>query len=249
MKIRLLFSIVRCIGVMMVVVVLNNLAFCDVIHDAAEKGDLTKVQSLLKDNHELVFSKDNYHRTPLHVAAGAGNKEVVALLLTNKAEVDAKDTTLRTPLLNAAENGHGDVVDLLLAEKAGVNAKSSWEQNPLLLAAANGHKDVVALLLAHDADINTKNGHGETPLHLAAANGHKDVVELLLANKADYSILDAIAGDELDKVKAFIKDNPKLLSDKDAFLREAAVHGRQDVAEWLLQNKADINSKDTAIGF
>jgi ankyrin repeat protein len=74
-------------------------------------------------------------------------------------------------------------------------------------------------------------------------------VELLLANKADYTILDAIAGDELEKVKAFIKDDPKLLSDKDAFLREAAVHGRQDVAEWLLQNKADINSKDTAIGF
>lgn len=39
------------------------------IHDAARDGDVGKVRALLKETPDLVFSKDNIGRTPLHVAA------------------------------------------------------------------------------------------------------------------------------------------------------------------------------------
>ena len=44
------------------------------IHDAAEAGDLATVKALLKDNPDLVFSKDdsNSGGTPLHIAAFQG---------------------------------------------------------------------------------------------------------------------------------------------------------------------------------
>ena len=70
-------------------------AFSGEIHDAAKTGDLAKVQALLKDNHDLVFSKDNNGGTPLHWAALNGHKDVAELLLANRADVNAKDNVRR----------------------------------------------------------------------------------------------------------------------------------------------------------
>jgi ankyrin repeat protein len=50
------------------------------IHDAALRGDLEKVQALLKADPALVSSKDDSGRTPLHAAAVVGHKDVVDLL-------------------------------------------------------------------------------------------------------------------------------------------------------------------------
>jgi len=36
----------------------SSVAFCDEIGDAAKSGDLEKAKALLKDNSDLVFSKD-----------------------------------------------------------------------------------------------------------------------------------------------------------------------------------------------
>ena len=44
---------------MLVALVWSSLAFCGEIHDAAKDGDLEKVKALLKDNPDLVNSKDN----------------------------------------------------------------------------------------------------------------------------------------------------------------------------------------------
>ena len=88
-------------------------AFCGEIHDAAENGDLEKVKALLKDNPNLVFSKDDYGAMPLHYAAQGGRKDVVELLLANKADVNAKAKNDDTPLRATSYGGHKDVAELL----------------------------------------------------------------------------------------------------------------------------------------
>jgi len=110
------------------------------IHEAAGAGDLAKVKALLKDNPNLVFSKDNNDETPLHWAASRGHKDVAELLLANKAGVDARDNHGQTPLHAAAIGGHKDLAELLLASKAEVNGKDNAGDTPLHLAAFYGHK-------------------------------------------------------------------------------------------------------------
>src|ERR1035441_6479191 len=135
----------------------SSLVFGGEIHEAAKAGDLKKVKALLKDNPELVFSKDTNGITPLYWAADRGNKDVVELLLASKAEVNAKANDGRTPLHAAsAHDDHRDVVELLLANKAEVNAKDKDGWTPLHFAALVGHKDVAELLLANRADVNAK---------------------------------------------------------------------------------------------
>jgi ankyrin repeat protein len=62
-------------------------------------------------------------------------------------------------------------------------------------------------------------------------------------------IHDAAKAGDLAKVKALLKDNPKLVSRKDSHydytpLHYAAQAGHKDMAELLLANKADVNAKD-----
>ncbi len=59
----------RLAVVMLVALALCRPAFSGPIHDAARNGDLEKVRALLKDNPDLVFSKDDNGKTPLHMAA------------------------------------------------------------------------------------------------------------------------------------------------------------------------------------
>lgn len=70
-------------------------------------------RTILKEDPDLVFSKDSNGWTPLHFAAFNGHKDVVELLLASRADVNAKDNEGYTPLHWAAERGREDVVEFL----------------------------------------------------------------------------------------------------------------------------------------
>jgi len=78
------------------------------IHEAAANSDLKTVESLLKDNPSLVFSKDTKGWTPLHYAALRGHKDVVELLLAKGANVNATNNFGMTPLHEVAFYGKMD---------------------------------------------------------------------------------------------------------------------------------------------
>ena len=118
---------------MLVALVWSGLAFGGEIHDAAAAGDLEKVKALLKDKHNLVFSKDSHGATPLLLAVSRGHKEVAEVLLANKAEVNAKNNEGGTPLHWAASLGNKDMAELLLANGADVNATNNVGKTPLNL--------------------------------------------------------------------------------------------------------------------
>lgn len=257
----------------------NSLALCDqgtrntpaataattTIFEAAKSGDLARIQALLKNNPDLVSSKDDNDETALHWAAMNGHDRVAELLLAKGAEVDATDNEGMTPLHWAAFYGRLDVVKLLLANKAAVNVRSGdmspsglETKTPLLLAAESGHNDIMELLLSHGADINAKDNFGETPLQLAVEHGYRNEVELLLARNADVNAKDLHGRTALHAAaKEGSKDIVELLVGKGAEvnakdyrdwtpLHEAARTGHLDVAEVLLANGADLEaiSKD-----
>jgi ankyrin repeat protein len=122
------------------------------VQDAASDGDLNKLKALLKDNPDLVFSRDKDGDTPLHLAAGNAHLPAVQFLLTDKADVNATNNLGQTPLHLAAANGDTNVTQFLLNHGADVNATNKRGQTPLFYATQFGgssHEAVTALLRRH----------------------------------------------------------------------------------------------------
>jgi len=194
------------------------------IHDAAGRGDLEEVRTLVQENSGLVSSKDSDGATPLHWAVCRGHKEVVEFMLANSAEVEARDGKGETPLKNAADRSRLGSLEILLAHGADPNAKASTGETPLHQAARQGHLDVTDLLLRGGADVHAKDGSGLSPLHLAAQCGNTSVAQSLLT-----------AG-------AVINERS---SDGRAALHHAASEGQRETVKFLLANGSEKSAMPT----
>jgi ankyrin repeat protein len=126
----------------------------DSLHDAVRMGDLGKIRAFLIADPDLVSSKDETGRTPLHWAA--------------------------TMMYWVAKEDRQNVVKFLLTRRRiDVNAKSDDGATPLHDAVGNGQNQMVELLLAHNADVNAKDNEGWTPFGMACFKVDWDLVELL----------------------------------------------------------------------
>ena len=234
------------------------------IHDAAASGDLEKVKALLKDNPDLVFSKDTIASsfldggTALHLASFNDHKDVAELLLANHANVNATNKFGWTPLHVAARYNHKDMAEFTAGKQRLMSMPKAYGNiTPLHFAVMFANKDVTELLLASNADVNAKNKDGYTPLRLAVQNGHIDVVELLLAYKADLdtrdhfgeTLLHAAAGTDHADVAKLLLANKADVNAATIFgqtpLSVAVWHGYKDMVELLLASNADVNAKES----
>jgi ankyrin repeat protein len=68
---------------------------------------------LLLERGADVNAKNTKALTPLHAAAMAGDKEMVALLIANGADINARSEDGWTPLHLASQKQHPEVVELL----------------------------------------------------------------------------------------------------------------------------------------
>jgi ankyrin repeat protein len=84
-------QILRIAALSLILFSWNIPAFCGEIHDAAKAGDLAKVKALLKGTPELISSKDDKGRTPLHLAVEEDQEHVAKWLLAHGADINAKD--------------------------------------------------------------------------------------------------------------------------------------------------------------
>lgn len=180
------FKVPFIISVLLLTLFGGKLGHAGEIHDAAAKGDIEKVATMLKANPDLVSSKDTNGWTPLNRAAKKGHKKVAELLLAYKADVNAPDNDGNTPLHNAIKYRRREVVEWLLENHADIEAKDKYNDwTALHIAAVDGYLEESKLLLSRKANPNAKGKCDATPLHLAAGRGYKEVVELLLANGAE----------------------------------------------------------------
>ncbi|KAI5782055.1 ankyrin repeat-containing domain protein [Peziza echinospora] len=178
---------------------------------AAAKGDIAKVESLLRagvnPNHP---GPDGL--TPLGAAASAGNTDIVQILLRYGADYALRMANERgwAPLHLAAYAGHLGVVDALVSAGANTNqpaapapahtgaagaaaaaappTASAAATTALNLAAYTGHADIIRRLLAAGADANAPSAQGVTPLQFASIYGKVEAVSALLSGGAKASI-------------------------------------------------------------
>ena len=127
--------------------------------------------------------------------------------------------------------GSGNVCDL-------------WRFTPLHEGAAKGKYEIVKLLLKHGADPSKKNRDGHTAIDLVK-EGDQDVLDLL---RGDTALLDAAKKGNLVRVQKLL--NPENLNCRDSQGRNstplhlAAGYNNLEVADFLLENGADVNAQD-----
>lgn len=161
--------------------------------------------TLLKENGYQFLLKNRDNRTPLHLAAGGQNANVIRATFNenNAGEIDSRgDTALHiaarkgdetilkifypttttlnddgnSPLHIACMHGNLDGVPFLIQKGEKVELKNAFGQTPILLAAQEGFMPVVSFLRNIGTNIWATDEERESLLHKAVFNHHKDVV-------------------------------------------------------------------------
>lgn len=131
---------------------------------AAERGDVSGVQSALRAGANIEAAKD--HRwTALHVAIYHRRGPVIDVLLESGAQANAI-CNAGTPLHMAKSVDH---ITALVNAGANVNLAAQQGETPIFVVS--GRRLVQALLEA-GADVNVVSSTGRTPIHVAAIKNH-----------------------------------------------------------------------------
>lgn len=216
------------------------------IHEAVQKGDIKTVKKLLEDNPQLV-NKENDSRTPLHIAAMQGKKEIAELIIKKGADVNIKDKNGITPLMYASVPGNNqDIVDLLLSNGAEIT---------IFEAITLGKKDLIKSLLSKGTDINIENNMGLTPLYVSIVSRKREIAELLIDNGADINkklqgltpLIGTITFGEEKIAELLIKKGADINTvgdDGSTALSKAVDGGFTKLVDILLKKGADFNIKE-----
>lgn len=200
--------------------------------------------------------------TPLQMAAGSGQKQLVEDLLCSNPDAvndEPAEHLGRTCLQAASEAGHIGIVNLLIKAGANVNAAPAPHtgRTALAAAAAAGHRDIVGILLKHGATINAEPAphRGRTALQAASEAGHLDIVKLLItdlpapaARDSGRTALQASAAAGHLGIVEFLVASGANVNAEQAFysgrtaLQAAAENGFMEILEFLLRSTAEVNA-------
>ncbi|WP_257263743.1 ankyrin repeat domain-containing protein [Endozoicomonas sp. ONNA2] len=194
--------------------------------------------------------------TVIHTAAREGSLEFFNLWFVPRG-INETDEKGQTPLHITAANGHGGCLTRLLeisTEK--INARNNSGETALHLAVYNGHVGCLRPLIKHGANLNATNKNGETALHIATkininevrqlwADMGRDINETLINGRTPKHYTNQQGNDDeclrelvdIRGVNINVTDN-----DGSTPLIIAAIWGKFDRLQWLIDAGADINA-------
>jgi ankyrin repeat protein len=152
----------------------------DEIHEAAKRGDIEKVRSILSSDKSQLEAKDRVGYTPLNWAAMRAKWDMVKFLLDMGANTNSPGFDKCTSLHCASHHDNKDIIELLINKGADHTFKNAWGNTPLHVAAQRGCKQSAAMLIAKGANLQATSNEGWTPLHYAFKCGHKALRKLLI---------------------------------------------------------------------
>ena len=155
------------------------------VADAAMKGDLAAVQSLLPDKADVNAPQAD-GATALQWAAYRDDLEMAGILIAAGANAKTPNREGATPLYLASLHGSAKMIAKLLDAGADPNELGPEGETPLMLTARSGNIAAMQLLLDHHADVNAKDKiRNTTALMWATEQSHPEAVKFLLAHGAD----------------------------------------------------------------
>ncbi|USN50942.1 MAG: ankyrin repeat domain-containing protein [Myxococcales bacterium] len=195
------------------------------LHLAIVRKEKDAVIALLEGGANPNIKENSNSFTPLHLAASAGQIEVIEALIKSRAEVDEQDDQGNTALHLAIVRKEKDAVIALLEGGANPNIKENSNSfTPLHLAANTGQIEVIEALIKSEAEVDEQDDQGNTALHLAIVRKEKDAVIALLEGGA----------------------NPNIKENSNSFtpLHLAANTGQIEVIEALIKSRAEVDEQD-----
>ncbi len=189
--------------------------------------DLTNLAiRVMANDLDWIDRKDEYERTPLHIAARHGRLEAVKWLLDNGADVNAPGYNKYTPLHTTTDP---ETVKLIL------------QYHPDLTIKCGGDTPLRAII---DRLYRARSEEEEDRWH--------SIIAMYLEAGAEYDIITAIHRNDLKRVKV-ISDNPVnpiVEHYNDSPLRRAASLGRLEICKYLITEKGeDVNQFEQGIGY
>ncbi|OCT86759.1 hypothetical protein XELAEV_18020448mg [Xenopus laevis] len=193
-------------------------------HNAAKTNDIEKMRQLMKHRVD-VRVKNSADRTALHLAAGAGHKQVVQLLLEH-LPLDEEDSFGMNALLLGAWFGHLPVLKILVNAGAKINCQNKSGLNLLHCAALRGHIKVMEFIMEdlEGIKLDKVDKSGKTAFHLAAEHGQLEAVEFLIGSGCQHSLKD---------------------KDENTALHLASKNGHAEVLQKIVETRVDLNERNT----
>ncbi len=227
------------------------------IHSAVAQGDLEEVKSMLDADPLLVNREDAAGRTPLFMAVSRRDSDMIRLLLDRGALVRVGDSNLRSPIHYAGNTNDTSLVALLLKRGAVVDTRAIGGATPLIHSSLFDRFGMSRFLVDQGADINVQCNALTTPLYFAVFNHNLEYLTYLLDAGADCDVPDflnrtplfvAVRDGYMDVVRLLI-DHGADFRFRDGFmdwslLHLAAIHGRGEIAAFLIQKGLDVNGID-----
>ena len=144
------------------------------LYDAAEAGDLKRVQVLVEQRADKEKTGGSFGYTPLIIASYNGHLDVVRYLVEQGADIEKAVDYGDTPLIWASAEGPLEVVRYLLEQGADVNKTNDSGSTSLHMAAYHGNLEMAKLLMVYGADLNARNNQGQLPIEM----GHRNTEEI-----------------------------------------------------------------------
>ncbi|CCH59558.1 hypothetical protein TBLA_0B07400 [Henningerozyma blattae CBS 6284] len=165
------------------------------LHHACMENKFDTAKELIKENPELLLTRDDDDRLPIHWAVSMSSTDIVHLLLDSfppKAPEMflCKDEGGWTPYHICSSIGSVEILKKLEAFDVENGHKVDWDiqtkqgMTCLHLAISKKHDAVVTYLLRNGESVRIPDKTGKLPLHRAAALGNIELARILIKHNS-----------------------------------------------------------------
>lgn len=131
------------------------------MHSAVQNGSVS-VAELLLSRGASVEASDKEGKTPLHLAANSGSRELI-LLLQSRGAVSRRCEMDFFPIHDAVMRGRSNVLPLFADT---LDMPDSSFYTPLMMAVYGNKHECAVILVRMGANVTIVNDCGETALHM-----------------------------------------------------------------------------------
>jgi len=174
--------------------------------------NIALMEKLLKDGADINVTEKNGLSTPLSIAAGNGDLEVVSFLLSKGANPQGVQALPNFPIYLAISKNHPTVVNKFL--DVGISPNYAWTDRNggtlLITAVQLGNLDIVKLLIQRGADVNFTGNGDYSPLYRSIIYDYFSTFEFLVSkgaclNERDKAALSELEWEKTEQDKKYIQ--------------------------------------------